>query len=94
MTKEDRQVLTKALRALERLCFRNLALETLLEKFGPQNWSRLADELANDERLHPDTRERFRLRYEDLERDDPQTNSTQQELLNLLLSLPTKGKPN
>lgn len=94
MTKEDRQVLAKALQALEQFYFRNLALETLLEKFGPPDWSHLAEKLANDERLHPDIRERFRRRYADLERDDPQPDSAQQALLNFLLSLPAKGKPN
>ncbi|HMB82526.1 MAG TPA: hypothetical protein VKI40_00600 [Terriglobales bacterium] len=94
MTKEDRQVFVKALRAIEQLQFRNFALESLLEKFGPPGWSRLADEVANDEQIHPDIREKFRRRYKDLERDDPQPDSAQQALLNFLLSFPSKGKPN
>jgi hypothetical protein len=94
MTKDDRQVFVKALRAIEQLQFRNFALEALLEKFGPPTWSHLADKLANDEQVHPDIREKFRRRYENLERDDPQPDSVQQALLNSLLSFPSKGKPN
>jgi hypothetical protein len=94
MTKDDRQMFVKALRALEQLQFRNFALESLLAKFGPPGWSRLADEVANDEQVHPDIREKFRQRYEDLERDDPQPDSAQQALQKFLLSFPSTGKPN
>jgi hypothetical protein len=92
MTKDDKLLLAKTLQAIERLQFYNLALESLAEKYAPRNWKSLADELAGDERLHPELRDRCRRVYEDLERDDPQTDSSR--LLALFLSLPTKGKPN
>jgi len=94
MTKEDRQVFVKALRALEQLQFRNFALETLLVKFGPPGWNQLADELANNEKVHPDIREKFRRKYAELQRDDPQPDHAQQALLNFLLTFPSKGEPN
>jgi hypothetical protein len=92
MTKDDKLLLAKTLQAIAKLHFYNLALESLAEKFAPRNWKSLADELAGDERLHPELRDRFRRVYEDLERDDPQTDSNQ--FLDLFLALPTKGKPN
>jgi hypothetical protein len=91
MTKEDRQTFAKALRTIEKLQFYNFALESLAEKYAPRNWKPLADELANDEQLHPELRDKFRRACEALERDpDP----TQKALLDLLLSLPRKGNPN
>jgi hypothetical protein len=90
MTKDDTLLLSKALRAIEKLCFDNLALEALAEKYAPRNWKSLADELASDEQLRPDLRERFRRAYAELEDDQP---PSQLALADLLRSLPTKGKP-
>jgi hypothetical protein len=91
MTKDDMLLLAKAFRAIEKLCFQNLALEALLEKYAPRNWKSLADELSVDERLHPEVRERFRRIYEELERAEL---PNQTALADFLLSLPVKGKPN
>jgi hypothetical protein len=91
MTTEDRQALVKVLRLLKQLYFRNLALEVIAEKFGPAGWNQLADKLANDESLHPEVREAFLLKVAELERD---SDPTQKALLDFLLSLPAKGKPN
>lgn len=91
MTRDDKLALAKALRTIEKLHFYNLALETLAEKYAPRNWKSLADELANDEQLHPELRGRFLRVYGALEREpDP----SHKALLDLLLSLPRRGKPN
>jgi hypothetical protein len=91
MTKEDMRALETTLRAYETIHFRNIGLETLLEKFGPPNWSQLADELAHDERLCPDIRAKFRQAYAELEHAQLPNQSA---LVDLLRSLPVKGKPN
>jgi hypothetical protein len=91
MTKDDKLLLAKAIRAIEKLQFYNFALESLAEKYAPRNWKSLAEKLASDEQLHPELRDKFRRVYEGLEQDhDP----TQKALLDCLLSLPQKGKPN
>jgi hypothetical protein len=91
MTKDDKLLLAKALRAIETLSFQNLALESLAEKYGPPNWKSLADELANDEQLRPEVRARFLRAYAELEHEQ---HPNQSVLLEFLRSLPVKGKPN
>lgn len=99
MTKEERQFLLVALRAVESLHFRNAALESILEKFPPPeeqlpDWKNIAQELTEDQHIQPRLRERFRQIFAEFEDDQPPSQSAQQVLLNFLLSLPTKGKPN
>ena len=90
MTKDD-MLLAKAFRTIEKLLFDNLALEVLAEKYAPRNWSSFVHELAGDGRLHPEVRDRFRRVYDELELEQRPNQSV---LLDLLRSLPVRGKPN
>jgi hypothetical protein len=91
MTKDDMLLFAKTVRTIEKLHFDNLALEVLAEKYAPRNWKSLVDELAGDELLHPEVRERFRLAYAELEREQSPNRSV---FVELLRSLPAHGKPN
>jgi hypothetical protein len=85
----DKQALLSALRAVEKLHFQNVALETLLEFYKIPNWKAQSDMLAADTALKPEVRAEFQTLYEELERE---TDLSVVEAF--LLSLPTKGKPN
>jgi hypothetical protein len=94
MTKEERQFLLSALRAVESLHFRNVALESILEKFPPDklpDWNDTARKLSADPALQPQIRERFHRIFAELEAS---VHPSQSALADLLLSLPMKGKPN
>lgn len=85
----DKQALLSALRAVERLHFQNLALETLLEFYRVPNWKTLAQQMASDEAIQPEVRAEFHKLFEELERE-PDLSVVEA----FLLSLPTAGKPN
>jgi hypothetical protein len=93
MTEDDKRCLIAALRAVEALCFRNMALETILEKFNVRNWKALADALAAEPTVHVHLRERFRQTLEELEREPPDKLDAQR-IQELLLRIPPQGKPN
>jgi hypothetical protein len=90
MPKDDTQVLREALQAIETLYFRNEALELLLAKYAPSNWKSLVDGLANDERLYPEVRDRFRRMHAELRREQVASSTA---LIELLRALPIGGKP-
>jgi hypothetical protein len=89
MTERDKQALLSALRAVEKLYFQNLALETLLDFYKVPAWRATRDELSSDTAIQPEVRARFRALYEELEHE-PDLSAVQA----FLLSLPTTGKPN
>jgi len=91
MKEDDKPLLAILLRTIEQLCFQNLALEALADKFAPQDWKTLVDKLASDERLHPEVRERFRQIYAELGNEQSPSQSV---LENFLRQVVVRGKPN
>jgi len=59
----DKQVLLSALRAVEKLHFQNVALETLLEFYKIPNWKAQRDKLAADKKIQPELRAGFHALY-------------------------------
>jgi hypothetical protein len=85
----EKQALLSALRAVEKLHFQNVALETLLEFYKIPNWRAQSDKLAADRSIQPEVRVGFQTLYTELERE-PDLSVVEA----FLLSLPTAGKPN
>ena len=85
----DKQALLAALRAVEKLHFQNIALESLLEFYKIPNWKAQRDTLAADKDIQPEVRAGFQTLYAELERE-PDLSVVEA----FLLSLPTTGKPN
>ena len=85
----DKQALLAALRAVEKIHFQNIALESLLEFYKIPNWKSQRDKLAADEGIQPEVRAGFQALYAELE-GDPDLSVVEA----FLLSLPTTGKPN
>ncbi len=84
----DKQALLSALRAVEKLHFQNVALETLLESYKIPNWKARSHKLAADKAIQPELRAGFQTLYAELERE-PDLSVVQA----FLRSLPTTGKP-
>jgi hypothetical protein len=93
MTKEDKQCMISALRAVEALCFQNLALELILERFQVPNWKTLTEQLAADPKAWPDIRARFAQVIADLENESLE-NLDAERIQTFLLKAPIRGKPN
>ena len=85
----EKQVLLSALRAVEKLHFQKVALETLLEFYKIPNWKAQRDKLAADKTFQPELRAGFHALYGELEHE-PDLSVVEA----FLLSLPTTGKPN
>lgn len=85
----DVQVLLSALRAIEKLHFQTVALETLLDFYKVPNWDPQCEKLATNTTIQPEVRARFQKLYAELERD--LDLSVAQAFLR---SLPKSGEPN
>ena len=94
MTKEEKQFLLLTLKAIESLHFRNLALETILERFPPReiDWKGTAQELTEDQRVQPQVQGIFRQILADIELDRPLDSES--ALVEFLRRAPVRGKPN
>jgi len=93
MTEDDKRCLITALRAVENLALQNMALQVILERFGVSNWKPLSDQLLLSQDFWPDVRARFRQALETLEQE-PADKLDAQRIQELLLAIPTQGKPN
>jgi hypothetical protein len=94
VTADEKKRTLGLLRAFERFYFRNLALETILERFAVPNWEAFASELAANKAIQPEVRARFQRLYKDIEHEPSGSDETQKALDQFLRSVQIRGKPN
>jgi len=94
MDDSGKNLVVLLLQTIESLCFRNLALETILRSYEVPAWETFAAGLASDKRVHTELRGRFREIYEQLEHEPQAKDDTQTRLEQFLQSVKVSGKPN
>jgi len=93
MTEDDKRCLIAAVRAVENLSLQNMALQVILDRFAVPNWKTLSDQLLLSQDFWPEVRATFRQALEILEQEPPDKLDLKL-IQELLLKVPTRGKPN